>query len=70
MNIMEPNEPSTVDKMAEWRKKFMEMGADPLIAVGVKPDGSSVIAAVKTIRGEPVDLRQVLTDILLLIREK
>jgi hypothetical protein len=58
------------DKLAEWAKMFAERGADPLALVGVLPDGTPVIAAVESIRGEPFELRQLLTDILLRIGDR
>jgi hypothetical protein len=38
--------------------------------IGVKPDGTPVIAAVETLAGEPFELGQLLTDILLRIGDR
>jgi hypothetical protein len=59
-----------VDKVALWLKLFAEQGADPLAMIGVKADGTPVIAAVQTIQGEPFELRQLLTDILLRVGDR
>jgi hypothetical protein len=53
-----------------WLKMFAERGADPLALVGVLPDGTPIIAAVETIKGERFELRQLLTDILLRIGDR
>lgn len=57
------------EKVALWLKMFAREEADPLFMLGVKPDGTPVMAAVETIKGEPFDLRQLLTDVLLRLRE-
>jgi hypothetical protein len=36
--------------------------------LGVRPDGTPVFCSVKTIEGEPFDLRQILTDVFLHLR--
>lgn len=57
------------EKVAHWVELFERENADPLFMLGVKPDGSPVICAVQTIEGKPFDMRQLLTDVLLRLRE-
>jgi hypothetical protein len=64
MNPLAPITPHSdgqpLDKVALWLKLFAEQGADPLAMIGVKADGTPVIAAVQTIQGEPFELRSCL----------
>ena len=52
--------PDVPEKVAEWLKLFAAQNADPLMMLGMKPGGTPV----KTIEGEPFDLRQLLADVL------
>lgn len=63
-----PSAPLTIPgKVIDWLRLFAEHDADPLLLVGVKQDGTPVVAAVETLKGEKFELRQLLTDVLLRI---
>lgn len=65
-----PAMPAPFDKVALWVKRFKELGADPLALIGSLPDGTPIIAAVETLNGEPFELRQLLTDILVRVGDR
>jgi hypothetical protein len=50
-----------LDIIDTWKARFAEVGAEPIMLIGVRPDGSPHIAALDTIHGERLDLRQFLT---------